>query len=176
MEGTLMDEYRIEGIGLYGPLAADPSDVILDSLDAAGAIDAVASANLPVGFVSAMFTLDANGPEDASGRGTHMLSEAFSAAKLPAHLSRVCVDDARAVETLEDFERRVSAADIARMHGLTRERIRQLAKQKDFPAPVGRLGKSALYRLREVEAFFLRRKVSSGRSKEKHAGIPTFRH
>ncbi len=47
----------------------------------------------------------------------------------------------------------VAAADIARELELSQERIRQLAAKKSFPKPIGKLGRSRIWRWRDVERW-----------------------
>lgn len=47
----------------------------------------------------------------------------------------------------------VTAADVARMLGVSRERVRELAKRDDFPAPAGRVARSLVWRRPEIEAW-----------------------
>jgi predicted DNA-binding transcriptional regulator AlpA len=140
------------GVGFEG----DPTDAILDSLDALGAIDAVASASEPLSLVSAMFTLDAENVESAIERGTAFLRDAFWAAGIDS-LSRVTVEDIQATKVLELLECEVSGAEVARAAGLSRERIRQLCDSPMFPSPVRKQGRSVLWRWRDVADFFARR-------------------
>lgn len=47
----------------------------------------------------------------------------------------------------------VSGAEIARRLGLSRERVRQLARREDFPDPIGRVGVAIVWRWPDVEAW-----------------------
>ena len=47
----------------------------------------------------------------------------------------------------------VSAAEIARRLSLTRERVRQLAATETFPTPLGRIGRSHIWRWADVERW-----------------------
>ena len=47
----------------------------------------------------------------------------------------------------------VIASDIARRLGLSRQRVHQLAALPGFPRPIGRLGRSDVWRLRDTEAW-----------------------
>ena len=155
MERTLTAEYRVEGVGLYPGISRDPTDAILDALDAAGAIDAVASASIATGFVSAMFTIDEPaGTATSASRGAAMAAKAFRAAGL-GEPSRVTVVRTGDAEAIEDLELTVSAADLARELHVTRERIRQLTALEGFPAPVRRVGRSDLYRRADVYEFWM---------------------
>lgn len=51
---------------------------------------------------------------------------------------------------LEDL---VTAADIGRRHGVTRERARQLSLEDGFPAPIGRLGNYTVWRWSDVQPW-----------------------
>lgn len=142
----------------------DPTDAILDSLDEAGAIDAVASASEPLSLVTAMFTLDSETVEDATERGTALVRDAFRNAGIDA-LSKVSVEERQASETLDLLDREVSATEIAHATGLSRERIRQLCTSATFPAPIRRLGRSSLWRWRDVSHFFATRGSRDVRSR-----------
>jgi prophage regulatory protein len=47
----------------------------------------------------------------------------------------------------------VVAADIAERLGISRARVSVLASRSDFPRPVGRLGRSAVWRWASVERW-----------------------
>jgi predicted DNA-binding transcriptional regulator AlpA len=47
----------------------------------------------------------------------------------------------------------VIAADIAQRLGVSRARVSVLANRSDFPRPVGRLGRSAVWRWASVERW-----------------------
>jgi hypothetical protein len=146
----------VEGFATGTGFEGDPTDAILDSLDASGAIDAVASASEPLSLVTATFTLDAESLEAASELGTALVREAFAAAGID-RLSKLTVEDSTATEILEALECEVSGAEIARAAGLSRERIRQLCESAAFPEPVRKLGRSALWRWKDVAPFFASR-------------------
>jgi hypothetical protein len=55
--------------------------------------------------------------------------------------------------TRVDVEELVTAAEIGRRFGVTRQRAQQLAQQPGFPDPLGRLGNYVIYRWRDVEAW-----------------------
>jgi predicted DNA-binding transcriptional regulator AlpA len=157
LEGSLVNEYRVEGISVGSEFSGDPTDSILDILDASGvAVDAVASASESLALVSAMFTLDAASVEEATERGTALLRKAFSDAGIE-QLSKISVEDAETIRMLELLDREVSGTEVARATGLSRERVRQLCEMSSFPAPVRRLGRSALWRWRDIAEFFTRR-------------------
>jgi predicted DNA-binding transcriptional regulator AlpA len=50
-------------------------------------------------------------------------------------------------------EELVTGADIGRRLGISRERVRQLAKREDFPEPVGHLGTYVIWRWADVERW-----------------------
>jgi hypothetical protein len=47
----------------------------------------------------------------------------------------------------------VTAAEIGRRLGLTRQRVQQLANEAGFPEPLGRVGHYIVYRWRDIEAW-----------------------
>jgi hypothetical protein len=47
----------------------------------------------------------------------------------------------------------VTAAEIGRRLGITRQRVQQLANEGGFPEPLGRVGHYIVYRWRDVEAW-----------------------
>jgi hypothetical protein len=51
---------------------------------------------------------------------------------------------------LEDF---VIAADIARRLKVSSERVRQWRESEEFPQPVGKLGRSLVWRWRDVQRW-----------------------
>lgn len=61
----------------------------------------------------------------------------------------------------------VGTGEIARRMGLTPERIRQLARLDDFPAPVARIGRQDVWRLIDVDCWFERRSWQETRSARK---------
>lgn len=146
----------MEGFAADVGFAGDPTDAILDSLDTSEAIDAVASASEPLALVTAAFTLDAESLEAATERGTALLRDAFAAAGIDP-LSKITIEDSRTTEILEALDCEVSGAEIARAAGLSRERVRQLCEFATFPRPVRKLGRSALWRWRDVAHFFAAR-------------------
>ena len=50
-------------------------------------------------------------------------------------------------------EELVTGADVGRRLGISRERVRQLAKREDFPEPVGQLGTYVVWRWQDVERW-----------------------
>jgi predicted DNA-binding transcriptional regulator AlpA len=50
----------------------------------------------------------------------------------------------------------VGASEIAALLGVTRQRVNQLSKQPDFPAPVARLGSGAVWRTEDVQRWINR--------------------
>lgn len=50
-------------------------------------------------------------------------------------------------------EELVAVADIGRRLGVTRQAAQQLAKRPGFPDPVGQLGRSRIWRWRDVETW-----------------------
>lgn len=59
--------------------------------------------------------------------------------------------------------RYVGAQEIAQMLGVSRQRVQQLVKREDFPAPVERLAMGAFWRRRDVARWAER----TGRSVQK---------
>ena len=47
-------------------------------------------------------------------------------------------------------------SDIARLLGVSRQRVNQLAGRPGFPRPIGYLGRSAVWRRRDIEAWAVR--------------------
>lgn len=52
-----------------------------------------------------------------------------------------------------DLEELVTAAEIGRRLGVSRQRAQQLGQQPDFPAPLGRVGNYTVFRWRDVEKW-----------------------
>jgi predicted DNA-binding transcriptional regulator AlpA len=50
----------------------------------------------------------------------------------------------------------VIAADVARLLGVSRQRAHQLSGQPGFARPIGRLGRSLVWRRRDVDAWAMR--------------------
>ena len=61
---------------------------------------------------------------------------------------------------LEDL---VTASEIGRRLGVSRQRIAQLAAREDFPDPIGQLGKYTVFRWRDVERWNARTERRPGR-------------
>ena len=51
---------------------------------------------------------------------------------------------------LEAVQDLVGASEIAKLLGVTRQRVNQLAKEPSFPAPVAQLGLGAVWRTEDV--------------------------
>lgn len=51
---------------------------------------------------------------------------------------------------LEDL---VTGAEVGRRLGVSTQRVHQLAERDDFPAPLGRVGNSVVWRWADVEAW-----------------------
>ena len=68
-----------------------------------------------------------------------------------------------------ELEELVSGAEAARRLGLSRERIRQLAGQPGFPAPLGRVGQAIVWRWADVEAW-ARQRPSRARGQRQSGG------
>lgn len=52
-----------------------------------------------------------------------------------------------------DLEELVTAADIGRRLGVSRQRASQLADREDFPTPLGRVGNYTVFRWRDIERW-----------------------
>jgi predicted DNA-binding transcriptional regulator AlpA len=53
-----------------------------------------------------------------------------------------------------DLEDLVTAGDIAKRLGISRQRVAQLVRDHDtFPAPIGKVGSSVVYRWRDVQRW-----------------------
>jgi hypothetical protein len=63
----------------------------------------------------------------------------------------------------------VTQADIARMLNVQRQRAVQLVAREDFPAPVGKIGRSRVWRRGDVETWAVDRHRPPGRPRKEES-------
>jgi len=105
--------------------------------------------NGSIGAIGAVFVVEAPDAMDAIGVATSTFRDALRRADPRADVCRfelAPADDEAGVDLL-------GASDIANVLGVSRQRVYQLAKRKDFPSPVGELARGAVWDRRTVEAW-----------------------
>lgn len=68
-----------------------------------------------------------------------------------------------------DVSQLVTKADIARLLGVSRERVTQLAERSDFPKSMGRVGKSLVWSRSSIESWAKTWERRSGRPPNQEA-------
>lgn len=112
-----MTEYQFSLIFALKDASAD-MDALVERLGAAGCTDALVGIG-QIGRIGLDFTREAKSAEDA-------ISSAFADVKR-------AIPDAELVEASPDF---VGLTDIAQVIGFSRQNMRKLAIQAEFPAPI----------------------------------------
>lgn len=132
---------------------ADRNEATVEALIEAGFDDVFGWARFP--RVGAVFAIDARVVAEAASRGAKAFDSALRKAGTPAMTVYLEVGG----ESEDDEEPAlVGATDVARMLGISRQRVYQLTGSASFPETVAHLARGAMWRRRDVEEWQARRR------------------
>lgn len=109
-------------------------------------------------------TIDAECWNSAFEAAREALEEAFRAHDIEASVSSLTLQNEEAFQDeLREplYPQVVGYAEIAKMAGVSRQRVRQLAEKREFPRPVIRTGQGPLYSVHAVERWLESRRSSN---------------
>jgi predicted DNA-binding transcriptional regulator AlpA len=159
-----METYRIRAE--TAPLAdaaawADGNEATVDALMENGVEDVVGWASF--GKVGAMFHLEAGDVATAAAQGSRVFQRALRRADVRARIAYLEVGSG-----MDDDEEPalVGATDVARMIGVSRQRVYQLAATVAFPRAVAQLARGAMWRRADVEGWIAVRAAQTARRME----------
>ncbi len=137
---------------------ADRNEAVIDALLEAGIGDVVGWARFE--RVGAVFHVDAGAVAGAASQGSKVFQRALRQANVQAEIAYLEVggdmedDDAPAL---------VGATDVARMIGVSRQRVYQLAETATFPPAVAQLARGAMWRRVDIERWIELRRATAVR-------------
>lgn len=135
---------------------ADRNEATVDALLEAGIGDAVGWASFA--RVGVVFHLSAPDVPGAASHGLKVFERALRRASVRADIAYLEVGG----ETEDDDEPAlVGATDVARMIGVSRQRVYQLAETLTFPEAVAHLARGAMWRRLDIERWLEQRRASS---------------
>jgi predicted DNA-binding transcriptional regulator AlpA len=146
-----METFRIraESEPLDDPSAwADRNEAVVDALAHAGVGDVVGWAGFP--RVGAVFAVEAGDVGTAAARGARIFGRALRTAGVGAKTTYLEVGGE---PDEEDEPALVGATDVARILGVSRQRVYQLAASATFPETIAHLARGAMWRRRDIEEW-----------------------